>query len=481
MEEYKSILWLDDLNEININNSTPTIKVIEDCIKRRFGSLCENNLIHHIQKYSEAINAVTSDCQYDCVVFDMDWKNADIKIHSDELQNHGVIVNIPKNINELHITEKEFFTERAGAYLYQLLLLHGYPSDRMIILTNNEFEIPERFLSEAGFNANTLNMMKKEDINNENPEWSWDQFFQGDYFYYRIRRLVFQACEYWKSNMEKKAENIAFNKIYFSKDSDSPVSVESFKEILERIELLFPVVKPENPERVYYHAMQIISMIHEKNAEISKAKGVYKPYHSMIRNFRNWSSHNRFEKTELDGEQFALLFCIALRTMFDECSDNKLSPLYSYEKIFDFSCNYEELDEDDLPEEIDFKLSKNDLNKKLDEIFKELYKINIDKSNGKNISDAMFLKGTLSNMIYQIPQNLREYWIEKKYLFMNLWCASNKIELSITINKKETNLIQPFQIIHNWNCPVDECEKICDLSQGDSPEALFMRYCYRWI
>ena len=47
--------------------------------------------------------------------------------------------------------------------------------------------------------------------------------------YYRIRRLVFQACEYWKQQLnDKNPEEIPFNRIYYKKNPILTVQQQIF-------------------------------------------------------------------------------------------------------------------------------------------------------------------------------------------------------------------------------------------------------------
>ena len=84
--------------------------------------------------------------------------------------------------------------------------------------------------------------------------------------YYRIRRLVQQGCHYWKNKLEgirssaENEKNIPFNKLYFSGNNNiNRISTENFLELLDRVEMMFPVVPPENPDKVYYQAARILS------------------------------------------------------------------------------------------------------------------------------------------------------------------------------------------------------------------------------
>lgn len=111
--------------------------------------------------------------------------------------------------------------------------------------------------------------------------------------------------------------------------------------------MMFPVVPPENPDKVYYQAARILSEYHENSADIKKLNKELYEFHLVCRSFRNWSSHNKFTKAEMSAKIFAVIFCIALRTYFDEEQNNEeqnnyntfSSTLNYYEEIY-FSKRY---------------------------------------------------------------------------------------------------------------------------------------------
>ena len=169
--------------------------------------------------------------------------------------------------------------------------------------------------------------------------------------------------------------------------------------------MLFPVVQPSNTEQVYYQALQMAAMMHEESADIKKVKGFFQPWHSMIRNFRNWGAHNKFDNASLDGEQFAFLFCIALRTFFDEKQINNLhefSDFYEYETIFDFQNSYKEGEE---CTEIKADFTKETLEQSLYKIWQELREL--EWKNINSTANALNIDGELSNLIWKIPRNCK--------------------------------------------------------------------------
>ncbi len=220
---------------------------------------------------------------------------------------------------------EEFKTE-CGIYLYLLLLNRGFPKERMVILTGNKGDA-ENLLKHNHLSTDVI-------IEKGNGKYDFNKRFYGEKSpFYAVRRLVFSAANHWENKLneleagdkpdEKAEDKIAFNKLYFA--PEAKYTIDDFITLLDKIKLLFENMVPSDEESVYYHAMHIFASFHEEKADFKKIKSkpnLY-PYHSMIRFFRNWSSHNLFEENKMSADEFALLFCIALRTYFDGCQINE--------------------------------------------------------------------------------------------------------------------------------------------------------------
>ena len=166
-------------------------------------------------------------------------------------------------------------------------------------------------------------------------------YFSEKDSYYRVRRLVLHACSYWREWLEEiKAtygsdncnDKIPFNSVYRLKN-DSAVTVAEFLDLLDHVEMLFPVLRPDKPEKVYYQAAKSICIFHESTAKFTNVDNKLRMYHSVPRTFRNWSAHNKFENSSMTAEEFALLFCITLRTYFD---DTQISKKSFNEKVIEY-------------------------------------------------------------------------------------------------------------------------------------------------
>ena len=350
MKMYKDILWIDD-----IDNNDGYVADLEDEDEEDI-SLYSDEMLSDEDKeslikqddslspYAQRIKLcrkMLSACheindyyrKYNLVIFDMNmtkgWLN-----RSDDIGKISEILLKNKMNGYKHEKEED---EIAGIYLYLLLLNKGYPADRMVIYTGNSTDSLK-----SNFPYLKLDNIVRYKGNDEDTLCLETNYYPEN-SYYRIRRLVLQACDYWKAEIaSKKDEEIPFNQIYFSKDTDKQNSMENFQELLERIEMMFPVIPPSSPEKVYYQAARILCEYHEESAKIQVVNYNIYPLHAVCRNFRNWSSHNRLKKAEMPPNIFALIFCIALRTYFDE---KQLINEFSKERFYyekNYGYNYED-------------------------------------------------------------------------------------------------------------------------------------------
>ena len=340
---YKDILWIDDMDSndsITADLRSEKGKTLEEINKnpekeKKF-ILADENLQRYIDMIQlsttmkDAVDEIENNYNnYNLVIFDMNmnrgWGNKE--------QDVEYINEIFKSQN---IKSFDHNDKIAGIYLYLFLLKKGYPANRMIIYTGNAKSTGEILNDNLYLDFKGL-------IKDKNDRIKLAPNYYPKDGYYRIRRLVLQACNYWKAEItRKKDEEIPFNQIYFSKDTDKQNSRENFQELLERIEMMFPVIPPSSPEKVYYQAARILCEYHEESAKIQVVNYNIYPLHAVCRNFRNWSSHNRLKKAEMPPNIFALIFCIALRTYFDE---KQLINEFSKERFYyekNYGYNYED-------------------------------------------------------------------------------------------------------------------------------------------
>lgn len=349
MSGYKHIVWVDDFDNKNISlSSIPSDEEwdLEDDIgcpgenhrkdvEDNFGDCSDQvQLITSIPQMVDYIDNNLEKC--DCIVLDVNLR----KSLNDEQRK-----SVSESCKRKGIRTDRDLGQHGGYYLYLYLLKSGFPADNICMFTGNKGEdnttgLWERRFREAG-------MYPPESINRNEPKelQKWIHQIYGKE-YYRIRLLVYQACEYWKGELAKlPSEEIAFNRIYHADKNGFRVEACSFIDMLDRVEMLFPLTQPSNCNRLYYQALQAVAMFHEESAELKaldKAKySDIRKYHCSVRNFRNWSAHNQFSGDEMDGRLFAYLFCVALRTYFGKCDGqfsvepgNNSSVYSAYEKEY---------------------------------------------------------------------------------------------------------------------------------------------------
>ena len=320
---YKNILWIDDKD----NNEGACEQI--DWLKHWLSTDSDCMGIDLAETIWEAVNKIQNCNQYDLVIFDMNLQNG----FDDKKENSKNIENIFKERNiDFHYNDVQKNPETAGIYLYLLLLSYGYPIDRMLIYTGNSttasLDNVKEKLSYFNFNKNIMQIKAEHSLDLENT------YFTGEKnSYYRVRRLVFQACDYWKKNIPE-TEDIKFNQLYFKNKESQRIEKESFIDMLDRTEMLFPVVKPVEYEKVYYQALQVATMYHEESAKIGILNEYkeLKKFHSVSRYFRNFSAHSKFRNKIISADEFALIFCITLRTYFDDTDFS--DELLPYEKNY---------------------------------------------------------------------------------------------------------------------------------------------------
>ena len=309
------------------------VVVKKDFINKLFAN-CKDSIKLYNVTYNGIKEILNNHNKYNLVIFDMNLVNGFGFLDDEQMKAELYKYNI--NADGI---EKD--SKIAGLYLYQLLLAKAYPMERMVIFSGNADSVEKL---NDGLKSEVFRFSRRSITPKPGPEDKKldveNVFYSNDNDgYYKVRRLVLQACDYWKNELKKMkdSDSIAFNTLYKCKKSS-----DNFIEILEHVEMLFSVIKPENPQNVYYQAAQVICSLHESSAEFKNIIGKdCHNYHSVVRCFRNWSSHDKFKKREMNDKTFALLFCIALRTYFD--SDDCLY----YEKCFFFEQSSKPDDEKD--------------------------------------------------------------------------------------------------------------------------------------
>ena len=195
---YKNILWIDDRDDNDAGKDQLDWML----------DFCDADTCMHIEQvdlFRDAVDRIVSDsAKYDLVIFDINLKNG--------FETHR----IEKCFEKYHINCKlnEINHGQAGYYLFRLLLSVGYPLNRMLIFSGHATK------EKAQDNLRDIIIDKRIFILKEKGKLDIEhKFFDTNtQQFYRIRRLVFQACCYWRDKPSiaelKETKNIPFNRVY---------------------------------------------------------------------------------------------------------------------------------------------------------------------------------------------------------------------------------------------------------------------------
>lgn len=348
MSDFFDVLVIDDVD----NKYKPVLKPkkeLSDSEKKQSPEIVKfladffesTHYINLIKYFSDAVDEMISNSKkYNLIVFDLDLQKSFKNFENEKDKICNTLKNFNINCNSEKNGENGFRLDYGfnGVFLYLLLLSVGYPSERMVIFTGNgddKKSVQKNIEAEFNFLSIKESMICIKDKENKLDIDSL--YFSEKDSYYRVRRLVLHACSYWCEWLEEiKAtygsdncnDKIPFNSVYRLKN-DSVATVAEFLDLLDHVEMLFPVLRPDKPEKVYYQAAKSICGFHENKANLDKTKDDKQKitsitkFHSVSRTFRNWSAHNKFENNTMTAEEFALIFCITLRSYFDEGQKEK--------------------------------------------------------------------------------------------------------------------------------------------------------------
>ncbi len=322
---YKHIIWVDDFDDKNITlRNIPTgdewdEEEIQDSNRHDADiiSTFGDKYAEHVKLFMnipDVLEFIDNHLNLsDCIVLDVNLSKALNSAQKEEIdkmcEKKGIKIN--KEVGKY-----------GGYYIFLYLLKSGFPTERICIFTGNKGDGNSTGLWEKAFLNAGIYPPKSINRTDVIALQNWiDNCYMNPY--YKTRRIVYKACEYWKEKLKNmKRENIAFNQIYYSNPEKNESSIEPavFISMLERIEMLYPVTLPQNCEGIYFQTLQVATIFHEESAKITMLDkdSPLRKYHQAVRNYRNWSAHNKFNSNEISAELFTYIFCLTLRTYFQE-------------------------------------------------------------------------------------------------------------------------------------------------------------------
>ncbi len=344
----------------------------------------------------------------------------------------------------------------AGYQLYiDLVIELGFPKSHILFCSNHADyfdKLKEKF--------NSANIKYPISPNSEKPflekgdtefikQWLDDK--HSDYFV--LRRGIIEGCKYLKTLAES---DLAFNG--FIQNSENYVNVDEMRDYLDILENFLPLRKPEDTAVLYKLFIRTLS--HEWEAtEPKKIRGLAR----VMKNIRNWVTHNSALFNNLDEQIVAYLFFINMRLMFDFHGD-----IQPYEKTLLSLFKEKVLSEQLFNDKSKNKLIELDIGKAychLQYIVSEDKDKRRKEEHKKNIRDALLFPDLVNN-IQESNSPLREdRELFKKIFYQMFWLINSyprvitknrKVEISFNhfdYSKKSSYLYEIARHIHSRSFP----------------------------
>ncbi|HMV42510.1 MAG TPA: hypothetical protein PKD50_08245, partial [Leptospiraceae bacterium] len=300
------------------------------------------NSIHEIvvcKSYHEYIN--THDLKY----LNFDIFIVDINL-TDAEPNNSLI---PAGFN------RKDFLEKSGFYIWNLLIRKGVPEDQIAFMTGNGNSVSdfEKHCRDANIPLlKTENVFEKSEENEDSPKFKrgyisfrkWLQL-KASNPYIQLRRGILDGCEYLLKNTP---EEILLNRT-LKKDGEGKkideLSQEYGKEFLIRLQGIqqkeFHLDGKEKTQKLYTFLMTLVSewergeskdaeqKEHFKDISDEDEKTFYETSFWILNNIRNCFAHFTFDKENLNEQDIAFFFILAIRGFFKLDINDTLD----YEKI----------------------------------------------------------------------------------------------------------------------------------------------------
>lgn len=343
----------------------------------------------------------------------------------DEAENEALIA---KNCTQLKAI--------AGFYLYTELVVElGFPKEHILFCSDHGINTAS--IQDAFKTAKIALPNIYEKANPEVKKWITQK---SDNPYSQLRRGIIEGCQYIAKNLNP--DKLCFND--FIGETEKQVTLDGMRDYLGVLANFLPLREPIDKGAIYKLFIRTLS--HEwEAAEPRKIRGLA----SIMKNTRNWITHNSSLFNSLDEKIVAYLFITNMRIMF-----NFDETIQSFEKILlnlfmDNILSVEDLKVQTRNDLIPFNKTYLDLkNKVLDE--------RQDKRN--NVQDGFYFN-ELANNLQQSNSSFRnDRQLFTKLLFQMFWLTTSNPYIS-TGNRR--NLLE----IKFWNFKYTEKPYIFEIAR----------------
>ncbi|OQW75262.1 MAG: hypothetical protein BVN35_09185 [Proteobacteria bacterium ST_bin11] len=300
----------------------------------------------------------------------------------------------------------------AGYHLYtQLIFKLGFPEKNILFCSNHGSDLTSIKSAFIDAKIELPIIYTKDSADDKEKVQAWvKNCYENPYS--RLRRGIIEGCKLAKT---LSPESLSFNDYVSHQDAIKHDDIISYLEILENF---LPLREPENKQAIYKLFVRTIS--HEWDvADTKKIRNLA----WIMKNVRNWVTHNSSLFSNVDEKLLAYLFIINMRLMFGFDSE-----VQSYENIlFALFPNV-------LKEQLFKDKAKNDLLKPdIAKAYLNLKNMVLDEK----IKDGFYFN-ELANSIQQSNSSLKnDIQLFSTLLYQMFWLVTSYPEVG-TINSKKT-------------------------------------------
>ncbi|PPD29468.1 MAG: hypothetical protein CTY19_17390 [Methylomonas sp.] len=315
----------------------------------------------------------------------------------------------------------------AGYHLYtQLIFNLGFPENHILFCSNHGSDLAsiKKAFTDAKIELPIIYTKDSSDDKEKVQTWVKNCYENP---YSRLRRGIVEGSRYISKLIEEKqltTNELRFND--FIKKPEKEVGLDEMRDYVLVLEKFFPLREPRDFDKAALYKLFIRTLSHEwEAADPEKLRGLS----WIMKNLRNWVSHNSSLFSSVDEKLLAYLFMINLRLIFD--FDSKAQ---SYETIL------LALFPDALTEQLFKDKAKNDLLKPdIAKAYLDLKNKVLDEkgNDGVKISDGFYFN-ELANNIQQSNSPLKDdKQLFSELLYQMFWLTTSKPYVG-TRNQKKT-------------------------------------------
>jgi hypothetical protein len=328
-----NILWVEDFGG-GLKPSEVVGYIFEDVISN-LSELIPDERTFDLKEYPDRLTTLVSDA-HDFHAIKLCRHYGDFNTYSTSIEMLQAIdiVLLDLNLTELvDLDESEdipehYSPERGGLWIYNYLILKGFPKDNICILTGenstlNNFREQCKAILMPEFPASFEKRPTEYEESEEGFEGLRNWLSSKEKTpYLQLRRGIISGCQFIRECIKTSSiASIQFKNFLNKKPTDNELKV-SLLDYLETLEKFFPATEPVSKTRTYKLFLRTLAHEWETNAnsntlqpESDRQNTCLSSFGWIMKNLRNWMAHNVLTDNFTE-QDVAFLFITAMRCMF---------------------------------------------------------------------------------------------------------------------------------------------------------------------